>query len=105
MKTYNDVMHETFQTTGDVMAYLTERAKEWIPDSMKSIQRNYHMNNCPDDLEITKANQNLVDAAIIDYLNYIASCYCMNYDLHANDLRYERKSLGTYNFGDDPWIR
>lgn len=105
MQTCNDVMHETIQTSGDMMKYLTGRAKEWIPESMKSIKRNCHMNNCPDTLEINKANQDLVDAAITDFLNYIGSCYGMDYGLYANDLRYEREVLGTYKFGDDPWIR
>ena len=104
MKTYNDVMHETIQTTGDMMKYLTCRAKEWMPVSMGSIKRNRHMNNCSD-LEISKENRDLVDAAIADYLNYVAGCYGMDYGLHANDLRYDRKPLGTYEFGDDPWIR
>jgi hypothetical protein len=97
------IQHE-ITNPGEFTGYVVKCAKEWIPGSLEDIKRNHHMNNC-EDVEITKENQDLVDAAITAFINHVGASWCMDYGIYANDLRYERKPLGSYNFGEDPWIR
>ena len=87
------------------MEYLTCCAKEWIPGSLADINRNHHMNNCDGEIEINQLNQDLVDAAVTAFINHVGASFCMDYALYADDLNYKRKPLGSYKFGEDPWIR
>jgi hypothetical protein len=98
------IQHE-ITTPGEFNAYLVKCAKEWIPGSIEDINRNKHMNNCDGAVELTKENRDLVDAAITAFINHVGASWCMDYGLYANDLRYERKPLGSYGFFEDPWIR
>jgi hypothetical protein len=104
-KTIAERIQNGVKTPGDYMEYLTCCAKEWIPGSLADINRNKHMNNCGGRLGINQMNQDLVDATITAFLNHVGASFCMDYGLYANDLKYERKSLETYGYGDDPWIR
>jgi hypothetical protein len=104
-KTVAERIQNGVKTPGDYMEYLTCCAKEWIPDSLADINRNEHMNDCDGKVEITKVNQDLVDAAVTAFINHVGASFCMDYALYTNDLRYECKPLGTYKFNEDPWIR
>ena len=104
-KTVAERIQNGVKTPGDYMEYLSCQAKEWIPESLADINRNKHMNNCDGKVEVNKANQDLVDAAITAFLNHVGASFCMDYALYTKDLNYARKTLGSYNFGEDPWIR
>jgi hypothetical protein len=104
-KTVAERIQNGVKTPGDYMEYLTCCAKEWIPESLADINRNKHMNNCDGKVEITKTNQDLIDAAVTAFINHVGSSFCMDYALYAEDLHYVRKPLGSQKFGEDPWIR
>lgn len=73
-------------TSGDLIDILIKDAQGYIPGSVASIKRNKHMNNC----ERKKIDQEVVDAVIVDYLNYVASKYGMDLGLYTKDLREKR---------------
>jgi len=104
-KTVAERIQIGIKTPGDYMEYLTWCAKEWIPGSLADINRNEHMNDCDGKVEITKTNQDLVDAAVTAFLNHVGASFCMDYGIYANDLRYERLPLGEIEFGEDQWKR
>jgi len=104
-KTVAERIQTGIRTPGDYMEYLTCCAKEWIPGSLADINRNHHMNNCDGEIEINQLNQDLVDAAVTAFINHVGASFCMDYALYADDLNYKRKPLGSYKFGEDPWIR
>jgi hypothetical protein len=104
-KTVAERIQNGVKTPGDYMEYLTCCAKEWIPGSLADINRNEHMNNCDGKVEITKANQDLIDAAVTSFINHVGASFCMDYALYANDLRYKRVPLGEMKFGEDRWLR
>lgn len=106
---YNGGMVEKIQheitNPGEFNAYLVKCAKEWIHGSIDDINRNEHMNHCEGLVENNKENQDLIDAAITAFINHVGASWCTDYGLYADDLRYERKPLGSYGFFEDPWIR
>lgn len=90
---------------GEFTKYVFNCAREWIPGSIDDINRNRHMNKCNGVVELTKENQDLVDAAITAFINHIGASFCMDYGLYTDDLRYDRKPLGSYGLFEDTWIR
>lgn len=78
-----DWINKNCLTAGDLIDILIKDAQGYAPGSVASIKRNKHMNNC----EGKKIDQDVVDAVIVDYLNYIASRYGMDLGLYVKDLR------------------
>jgi hypothetical protein len=70
----------------ELLDTLNKSAKEYAPDACKSIIRNCHMNNLYPD---SKVDPDTVDAVIVDFVNYIASTYCVDYAMYTKDLRKE----------------
>jgi hypothetical protein len=62
---------------------LIKNAQGYRPGSVASIKRNKHMNDC----EGKNIDQDVVDAVIVDYLNYVAGRYGMDLGLYTNDLK------------------
>jgi len=73
-------------TSGDLIDIMIKYAQDYTPGSVASIKRNKHMNNC----EQKKIDQDVVDAVIVDYLNYVASRYGIDLGLYVKDLREKR---------------
>lgn len=69
-------------TTGDLLTFLTILAKEYRPDSVNSIRRNAHMN----DVNEGEVPQQVVDATLVDFINYIGVRNCVDYGLYTKDI-------------------
>ena len=70
-------------TRADLLNYLTEKAKDYRLDAVKSINRNRHMNDLD---RVTKVSQKVVDALLVDFINYVGTQQCVDYGLYTKDL-------------------
>jgi hypothetical protein len=75
-------------TTGEYLELVTEDAKWYFKkyDPCASIKRNTHMNEITKD---TVVDQKVVEAAIVDFINYMATIRGGDYGLYTRDLRSE----------------
>lgn len=62
---------------------LKQAAKQYRLGASESINRNSHMNNIQGDVFI---KQNHIDAILVDFINYIASKYNIDYALYTEDI-------------------
>lgn len=84
----SDLIRSRIQTPGNLMEVLDHDAKAFTKDgSLEWINRNKHMNDYDGEFETNEHNQKLVDAAVVGFLNYVASQYCMDYGMYTRDLR------------------
>lgn len=68
-------------TSLDIINSIKSDAVHYREDAIKSLQRNKHMN------EIKKpVKQEIIDAVLVDFINFVASKYCMDYGLYTKDL-------------------
>jgi hypothetical protein len=93
IKTTGDLVRSRVQTPGDLAEMLTDNAKNFIAKEggLTWINRNKHMNDYDGEFEINEHNVKLVDAALVGFINYVASQYCMDYGLYTRDLYGERE--------------
>jgi len=70
-------------TRGEFLNILTESAKRYRKDANKSICRNNHMNEIADDEKIP---QRIIDALLVDFINYVGAEQCVDYALYTRDL-------------------
>lgn len=69
---------------GEVMTHISDLAKKYKKDDIgKSIKRNNHMNKLTGDEEI---NEDILDATVVDFINYIGSQNGMDYGMYTEDL-------------------
>lgn len=66
----------------DLLEMLTADAKQYRKTATQSVVANRHMNNLPH----TTVPQDIVDAVLVDYINYIANKLCVDYALYTKDL-------------------
>jgi hypothetical protein len=72
---------------GEFLDLITEDAKRYVAkDPVASIKRNIHMNNIPSNIGIDK---DVVEAAIVDFINYMGVIRGIDYALYTKDLRSE----------------
>ncbi|RPI83646.1 MAG: hypothetical protein EHM34_04910 [Nitrosopumilales archaeon] len=89
VKTTGDFIRSRIQTPGDLIDVLIHDAKEWTKNgSVNSINRNKHMNNCNGLL--LPISQDVVDASIVDFINYVGAQYCMDVGFYTQDLYRKR---------------
>lgn len=67
----------------EMLTILTNYAKEYTKDGVNSVNRNSHMN----EIKNEDINQKQLDAAIVDYINYIGVRNCVDYALYTSDLK------------------
>jgi len=60
---------------------LTEHAKNYREDAQKSIARNKHMNNVKGET----VSQDVIDAVLVDFINYIGVKSWLDYGLYTSD--------------------
>lgn len=66
--------------TGEFLSILTEYAKNYREISIQSIKTNKHMNDVGD----TDIPQNVIDAVIVDFVNYIGGAkLCRLWFMHS----------------------
>lgn len=71
-------------TKGKLLDYLEKMAREYRKDASASVHRNNHMNDL-DGSEII--DQKVVDALLVDFVNYIGVYQGVDYGLYTYDLR------------------
>ena len=71
-------------TNSDFIDILIKHARAYRPGSGESIKRNSHMFNCL----TQEIDQDLVDAAIVDFVNYVGQHQCcLDVALYASDIQ------------------
>lgn len=67
---------------GQLMDMLIDHAKQYCPGALESINRNSHMNEYHGE----KVSQNVIDALIVDFINFIGSQHCLDLGLYTKHL-------------------
>ena len=67
----------------EALMTLTNYAKEYTKDGVKSVNRNSHMN----EIKNEGINQKQLEAVIVDYINYIGARNGVDYALYTSDLK------------------
>jgi hypothetical protein len=82
-------------TRGEFLHLLSEYAKIYVPEAVASVTRNHHMNdltggkiyyNTPPVLEV-EVDQRVVDAVVVDFINFIGEKMWVDYGMYTKDLR------------------
>ena len=74
-------------TRGEYINGLIAYAREYVNIAITSVYVNKHMNELKDIIE----DQKMVDALIVDFINFIGMKQCMDLGLYTKDLRKDRK--------------
>jgi hypothetical protein len=74
-------------TRGDFLKYIDECAVDYVKDS-NSVIRNKHMNDYKGDA----VPQELIDALIVDFVNYVGTTQGLDYGMYTKDLYMKRNS-------------
>lgn len=67
----------------ELLNAMKDDAKIYREGAMESLLRNRHMNNITSDCII---DTRVIDAVLVDYINFVASKYCVDYGLYTKDL-------------------
>lgn len=67
----------------DLLKLMTNYAKRYSPDAVESVKRNSHMNDLT---PTSKVDKEVVDAVLVDFINFIGVNYCIDYALCTGDL-------------------
>lgn len=70
------------RTRGELLSFLDKMGKEYRLDCEKSINRNNHMNELEKHVEL---NQDIIDAILVDFINFIGINQNVDYGLYAKD--------------------
>ena len=71
-------------TSGELLELITDFAKEYRLKSVESMNRNKHRNDLTEKDEVS---QKVVDAVLVDFVNYIGVTRGVDYGLYASDLK------------------
>lgn len=76
----------------ELLDFLVKEAKLYRKKSFKSIRRSNHMNNLSQkDFSRLKKNrllnQKIIDALLVDFINFIGAGQCLDYGLYTKDLK------------------
>jgi hypothetical protein len=66
-----------------VLDKLNKSAQEYAPKAAESISHNRHMNELPKGAKVV---QFAIDAVLVDYINYVAGTYGVDYAMNTSDL-------------------
>jgi len=69
-------------TRGELLDLLTVYAKDYHINAAETIARNDHMNN----LKGVPVHTDVIDAVLVDFINYIGVKNCIDYALYTSDL-------------------
>ena len=74
-------------TRGELLKIIEQNGKDYYKDAPQSILRNNHMNNLKGDEII---NKDVVEATIVDFINFIGTKQGLDYGMYIKDLYNER---------------
>ena len=82
---------------GELLNLLAEEAKQYSHKALLSIERNKHMNNLSQkDLQRLKRNQKLIqrliDALLVDFINFVGTGQCIDYALYTKHLKFSGRA-------------
>jgi len=69
--------------TIDVLNTLSQTAQDYRAEANESIFRNRHMNTIKDKPNM---EQGLIDAFLVDFINYVGACKGIDYAMYTKDL-------------------
>ena len=72
-------------TRGELCIFLEKRAKKYRKLANHSIKRNTHMHDCRQ----RYISQKIIDALLVDFINYIGTDQCIDYGLYTKDIKYD----------------
>lgn len=75
--------HGVIKNPGELLEVIKRHVFVYQPDAMASIRRNKHMNDVPASMEI---DPRVVDAVLIDFLNFVGAQYGVDYAINTCDL-------------------
>lgn len=85
-------MADEIKTRSDLMIYLTRMAEEYSPKCKESVKRNNHMNLViEEDVDISLGDNNIVEAVLVDFVNYIGSNQGLDWGLYTGHLHEENQ--------------
>ena len=67
-----------------ILEKLVEYSKKYRTDASETIKRNSHMNDINENDVI---DQRIVDAVLVDYINFIGHCHGIDYALYSDDIK------------------
>ena len=67
----------------DLLNLLTRNAKDYQKHAADSVIRNNHMNKLNKESEI---NKDVIDAILVDFINYVGAVQGVDYGLYTSDL-------------------
>jgi len=74
----------------ELLTILSNHAKDYHKIACKSIITNHHMNDVDESRDI---DQVVVEAIIVDFINYIGAQYCVDYAFNTMDLSDEKRDI------------
>ncbi len=74
----------------ELLTILSNYAKDYHKIACKSIIMNHHMNGVDESRDV---DQVVVEATIVDFINYIGAQYCIDYAFNTEDLKDEKKDI------------
>ena len=70
-------------TNGEFLEKATNHAKDYRLVSNESINRNTHMN----DITVINLPQEVIDAVLVDFINFMGAKYGVDYGLYTKDIQ------------------
>jgi hypothetical protein len=77
-------------TSGELLTLLTNFAKDYHLDGTKSVIHNAHMNRLSYEETV---EQKVLDAVLVDFINYIGSRYGVDYGLYTKNLNDDTRKI------------
>ena len=82
------------KTKSDLMIYLTRMAMEYSPKCKESVKQNQHMNLViEEDVDIALGDDNIVEAVLVDFVNYIGNNQGLDWGLYTKHLHEEKEII------------
>ena len=76
-------MGRTLNSQGELLDYLKNVLFKYQPTAIESLRRNHHMN---DITPKTKIDPKVVDAVLVDFINFVGACGGVDYAMYTSDL-------------------
>lgn len=76
-------MGRSLNTQGELLDYLKTILFKYQPRAVESLRRNHHMNDITDK---TVIDPKVVDAALVDFINFVGACGGVDYAMYTSDL-------------------
>jgi len=76
-------MPRVISTPGELLEELRKCLFRYQPGATESLRHNGHMNDLEPEVTI---DRRVVDAVLVDFINYVGACYGVDYAMNTSDL-------------------